>query len=1502
MTKKKTLAIGAALAVFAAICVTFGLLLARTDKGLAATEEKGWKEYVYTDENADPAVRREFGGILVNFDGVGATYRYKNLIKTDALAGGFIDFMILPDKEGEQSASRFLLTLTDAYDETQQLSLYIYAGFIYGEPRVYVTAALTDEVNADGTIGQTKTWGLCLDEPTNSGTYCSYGTMLDDKHFPLFGYGDCSWRGETFRAYGTMPFRFAYSNGVVSGYSYLKENEDFVNIADIRSADYLSKSSAGITDGELLARYNSEHVQNLFSSGRVSLSLKLLESEGGADILITKVGDQDISETHSFANTTTPLILLEEQPLHYGIANKSFRLPAADVYEYGDENAKREYIVRVVDASGEEIPNDGMSFLPEKAGSYTAEYISTGGTNGETEDKYTINILEIPAAPQIDVAWEPFEFALGESIVLPAAKITETLTGKDVSSSGKIHVIANGCTLKVFEDVSFGCEFTLDRAGNWTIVYQYVNEYGVAFDKRFTFTVAEESIFIQAMGFEDSLCVGEKFDLFASYAWADGRKQRVDYTITTPSGETFSPTGRYFIPEYTGQYRFTLRFGTVQIERTLSVLGANGDLLSFTSDLKGEIIPDVDFESWSVEGNGVMLTSQTSGVIARYNHAINLNFYEFDPEANLPEQAIFEFQRYTGAPYSGRADRYTLRLIDANDASNSLQIDINRHRDGDDRYSYINICYNNVYFAFSAEHDPNGELIYTELYGAPVLASMNSGNFFNGMDTFKFAYDKNDKSVYVYLNGANGINDWWEVMDFDDPEMVGFGNEWTGFSSDEIYLEFSFSISERTAVVVSRIAGREIGGLTVNDKEAPSLVFKEEKTFSVKDGALPFGVKGQNYRLPAAEAYDLFDADAVLDTAIYGPKSEENLFSSVKDGIFVPQESGTYTVKYTLSDYSGNISEYIYTLEVFDEYPPMSASWQEKMAVAGEYFSLPQIVCQGGNGNIVFDFSVSLNGVALDVEENGEVFLPQAGVLRAEVVMTDYSGRIQTQTLSLEVSAPNTPVLSIEKVPVTAIGGSVLQLYDFNAVVYGGDGTVANADRLIEIDGTEVYKNIGGVVTGGLQYNVPGDANVLKITYKAAVDGVNWTAEESIYVPVIEPKEVYDWLISFKNDKSSENDFSDVPVSARYKLSQDGYSAQTALTFAGNGGIFTANPVSTESLSISFAFEDAETFARFGRITFTLTNFENRGESVSFSIAKSGEDALVQVCGGSKIVESADENGFTFNFVYDNDVKALTSDSGSTVCLFTHTDGGRRFEGFGSESVILTITAELSETGGAEAEIILMQLGEQSFSASHWEGNYSYLTAAPTLTIYGQYENENYLLGEEFSVFSASAYGLLIEHADVTVTVVSPSGETVYSGVASGGTLTAEEYGEYTITYAARYTSGAGTETAATYLPYTVKVRHYEAPKIAVQGEPAGKGQIGQPYTVPKASASAVCGEANIQVLFIAPDGAYIDVTGRDNFSFEGEHSKVGRWRLVYLAKDIFYNTARIEYLVDVTE
>lgn len=1501
MTKKKTSAIAAAFAVFAAICVAFGLLLARTaEKGLAAAEERGWQEYGYTDETADPAVRREFGGILVNFDGVGATYRYKNLIKTDALADGFIDFMILPDEEGEQSAGKFLLTLTDAYDETQQLSLYIYAGSIYGEPRVYVTAALTDEVDADGMIGQSKTWGLCLDEAINSGTYCTYGTMLDDKHFPLFGYGNCSWRGQTFRAYGTMPFRFAYSNGVVSGYSYLKENVNFVNIADIRSADYLSKSSAGITDGELLARYDAEHVQNLFSSGRISLSLKLLESEGGADILITKVGDQDISETHSFANTTTPLILLEEQPLHYGIANKSFRLPAADVYEYGDVNAKREYFVRVTDASGEEVSNDGASFLPEKAGLYTAEYISVGGTNGETEDQYTISVLDIPAAPQIDVAWDAREFVLGESIVLPAANIADALTGKDVSSSGKIHVIASGCTLQVFEDVSVGHEFTLDRAGNWTIVYQYVNEYGVAFDKRFTFTVAEEDIFIQAVGFETSLCVGEKFDLFASYAWADGRKQRVDYTIAAPSGETFSPKGRYFIPEYTGQYRFTLRFGTAEIERTLSVLGANGDLFSFTSDLKGEIIPDVDFESWSVDGNGVMLTSQTSGVSARYNRAINLNFYEFDPEANLPEQAIFEFQRYTGAPYSGRAGRYTLKLIDANDASNSLQIDINQHRDGDDRYSYINICYNNVYFAFSAEHDPNGELIYTELYGAPVLASMNSGNFFNGMDTFKFAYDKDDKSVYVCLNGANGINDWWEVMDFDDPEMVGFGNEWSGFSSDEIYLEFSFSISERTAVVVSRIAGREIGGLTVNDEEAPSLVFKEGNTFSAKEGALPSGAKGQNYRLPAAEAYDLFDADAVLDTAIYGPKSDENLFSSVKDGIFVPQESGTYTVKYTLSDYSGNITEYIYTLEVFDDYPPMSASWQEKTAVAGGYFSLPQIVCQGGSGNIVFDFSVSLNGEALDVEENGEVFLPQAGVLRAEVVMSDYSGRIQTQTLSLEVLAPDTPVLSIEKVPVTAIGGSVLQLYDFNAAIYGADGTVGNADRFIEIDGTEVYKNVGGVVTGGLQYNVPEDASVLKITYKAAADGENRTAEESIYVPVIRPKEVYDWLIPFKNDRSSENDFYDVPVSARYKLSQDGYSAQTALTFAGNGGVVTANPVSTESLSISFAFEDAETFARFGRITFTLTNFENRGESVSFSIEKSGADALVRVSGGSKIVESADENGFTFHFVYDNDAKALTLASGSTVCLFTLTDGGRRFEGFGSESVIMTIAAELNETG--EAEIILMQLGEQSFSASHWEGNYSYLTAAPTLTLYGKYENENYLLGEEFSVFSASAYGLLIEHADITVTVVSPSGKTVCSGAASGKTLTAEEYGEYTITYAARYTSGGGAETATTYLSYTVKVRHYETPTIALQGEPAGKGRIGQSYTVPAASASAVYGEANIQVLFIAPDGAYIDVTGMESFSFDGAHSKVGRWRLVYLAKDIFYNTARTEYLVDVTE
>jgi hypothetical protein len=150
-------------------------------------------------------------------------------------------------------------------------------------------------------------------------------------------------------------------------------------------------------------------------------------------------------------------------------------------------------------------------------------------------------------------------------------------------------------------------------------------------------------------------------------------------------------------------------------------------------------------------------------------------------------------------------------------------------------------------------------------------------------------------------------------MDLSKSEYVGFGNEWQGFTTGEVYLQVKMKNSSGTSgMIVSEVAGESMSGeLSAGSMPAGYFLDSEEK------GQIPNAIIGLDYRVPEVSYYvDTLEGkvhepqySAKLYKEIFAPMLIEEL--PLEDGVdskysFVPTEKGQYKLVYTVKDQAGN--------------------------------------------------------------------------------------------------------------------------------------------------------------------------------------------------------------------------------------------------------------------------------------------------------------------------------------------------------------------------------------------------------------------------------------------------------------------------------------------------------------------------------------------------------------------------------------------------------------------
>ena len=160
-------------------------------------------------------------------------------------------------------------------------------------------------------------------------------------------------------------------------------------------------------------------------------------------------------------------------------------------------------------------------------------------------------------------------------------------------------------------------------------------------------------------------------------------------------------------------------------------------------------------------------------------------------------------------------------------------------------------------------------------------------------------------------------------------------------------------------------------------------------------------------------------------------------------------------------------------------------------------------------------------------------------------------------------------------------------------------------------------------------------------------------------------------------------------------------------------------------------------------------------------------------------------------------------------------------------------------------------------------------------------------------------YDVLSNVTACSVDIKATDGKTSVKKCAyeDGITFTAEEYGNYTV----RYTYHDSNVTNSATYNYTVTVTETNPPVIALEEGYAKTAKAGEEYVIAKFSVSDDSTEADkIEVTAMAIDPAYntyyLIKDGKYVFP------RAGVYTIRIQAYDRFYNSARAEYIVVVTE
>ncbi|MBE5751328.1 MAG: hypothetical protein E7357_02845 [Clostridiales bacterium] len=633
----------------------------------------------------------------------------------------------------------------------------------------------------------------------------------------------------------------------------------------------------------------------------------------------------------------------------------------------------------------------------------------------------------------------------------------------------------------------------------------------------------------------------------------------------------------------------------------------------------------------------------------------------------------------------------------------------------------------------------------------------------------------------------------------------------------------------------------------------------------------PCAVVGKDYRIFNATAQDSYDNEVKVATRVwlyYYSTTKSRV--EVKDGVFVPQQTGEYVVEYTATDASGNKAVFVYAVPCVEKGAlKITLGDKTQTCITGEKIAVASANLENVSGKVDLQVQIKHKDGKETQVLNGDSFTPMyEGVYVVEYSADDY---LETATASYEITVGKneTPVfvedVSVPKyflrdkayvLPVPKayhfVFGSPVEMIPVVTVEYENGETVT-------VENGAFTPIAEGNVT--VKYSLTYGNAVTQLTYAAKVVNVD-----------------YGQLNSY--EKYFDGDDYTMTLTADYI---------ELFTMTDGAAVDFINPLFAKKVNVVFA--GSAKYKNYESVELYLTDSNDPTVQVKVSFREKTGGGLIYTVNDETeyTMQASLFSGEKITFAYADDDKTFNVNNTLDV-FFGRTLGGETFNGFPSGKAYLTM--KMTGVDGAAA-ISMYKLGNQNF-------NYNAMDAVPEIA-FSRHNGGERKIGEVVELLPFYVSDVLDYDCLVNFYVLDPDGEFV---TALDGTLLDGSETEYSKPYSiVMEKTGiynicmevSDTLSNKQLYAYGISVVDRTPPKIRlVKGET--QFTVGD-VTVWEATATDVVGtELDVYVYVYKPDGKIIEVK-------EGvfNASTAGTYTVFYQAMDAEKNSTIESYEIIVS-
>lgn len=1001
--------------------------------------------------------------------------------------------------------------------------------------------------------------------------------------------------------------------------------------------------------------------------------------------------------------------------------------------------------------------------------------------------------------------------------------------------------------------------YVFESKGKYELIYFLMNDGSTEVVKTYSFTVNKQPYF--KVDFAPSYTVGSVIDVNKK-CFYDLQSVTSSVTVTDPKGKAEKVSGAFSATE-SGFYEveFSADIAGMSFSRTylLDVRKKPSSYTDYFQPVSGvsEIRGDVSAPDYAKAGTGVAIYSTSSECVFQYANVIDLN-------ALTENDQLISLLPLAGDGITAMSD-FSVRLIDVYDSSNVIEYYVYSDFNPslyDKEWTYASIVYKGKYYAVRSDgslvNNKWGAVMSVHIH-ADVLDEHMGGNGYGKAEWFCAQTDYANKSFHVNAGIRYNTKKSQFLMDLSNPEHLGFGNEWQGFTTGEVYLQVKMKNSSGTSgMIVSEVAGEAMSGeLSKGRMPAGYFLDGEEK------GQIPNAIVGLDYRVPEVSYY----VDA-LEGKVYAPQYSAKLYKEIfapmlieeiplESGSdskysFTPTEKGQYKLVYTVKDQAGNehSKDYRFTVEPNKD-PYVDVEIPNKLYV-GQYLTIPQIKVLNMSKLTSKKETIVYNGKEYSNKTGDVILLKNAGEIKIRCQYKDYLGQELKFEKVYEVLESEKPTINVDgNLPKYVLKGKSLVLPDFSAVTYKDGASVENtSSRKITVDGQEI-----SLTDRKIEINQAHN-HVIKVVYSAL------DASQEFEIRVIDAKYLSDRFYVASGELTA------VENSKRY----------VELSFDKDVRIDFINAIHVpENADLGFGFSLTE--FNFKYVDIIFSDFVNPTKQVFIRVTEENNALYAQLNASGKkaVLTSSSEDGLEYRIVYNSVFGAFSP-------LFTINEyaSGYKFDFFPSGLIYLTFdfvgvseasSVQMLEIGGNKLLSFLNSKGEVEEYEDY---------APPRLIREKTVYDLDLTYGNVITLPKVMAASVFSGFTWAEVTVTSPSGKVLVdqANAYNANDIRLEEYGAYTIAYKVGYRNSSQTITEI------FNVRKDNPVEISFAKVLKDNVKVGDKIVIPELKITGMEADCETRIYLISPDFEIREIKTKDKISFE----KRGIYKIIVMASDK-YNT-----------